>query len=112
MTIQEYERFKLAVERNLNGLKFVSTGACPGCDECGLGNDPTMHALEAAGEPSFSWRECECCGSTLGGDRHPAHGVITDSTDNQTLHFNVCTDCLYYLNYGQLDDMTMADMKA
>lgn len=23
-------------------------------------------------EGSFSWRDCEGCGSTLGGDRHPA----------------------------------------
>jgi hypothetical protein len=23
----------------------------------------------------------------------------------------VCTDCMYYLEYGQLDDMTMIDMK-
>lgn len=26
-------------------------------------------------EQEFSWSECDCCGSSLGGSRHPAHFV-------------------------------------
>lgn len=29
-------KFQQAIEHNLRGLNFVSTGACPGCAECGL----------------------------------------------------------------------------
>lgn len=112
MTKQEFEQFKQAIEHNLKGLEHISTGACPGCDECGLSDEPSDHERDLAGEPSFSWCACECCGSSLGGDRHPAHGVISDATKTgQILHFLVCSDCLYYLNYGALDDTQMAEME-
>jgi len=29
-------------------------------------------------EPWFSWHRCDGCGSTLGGDRHPATGWLVD----------------------------------
>lgn len=107
MTKSEYAEYQAAVERNLKGLEFVSTGACPGCEDCGLEKEATGYEIETATEPSFSWSSCDACGSTLGGDRHPAHGRMSDGT---LLHLNVCTDCLYYLNYGQLDDTTMEAM--
>lgn len=106
-TLKEYEAYKQAVERGLEGLTFVSTGACPGCKECGLGPEPSNEERELAEEAHFSYSACDCCGSTLGGDRHPAHGR---DKDNQIVHFSVCVDCLYYINYGQLDDMTMAQL--
>jgi hypothetical protein len=30
------------------------------------------HIIAGDGEGQFSWRQCEGCGSTLGGDRHQA----------------------------------------
>lgn len=139
MNKQQYANYEAAVAYNLKGLSFVSTGACVGCEDCGLtdqecrkcdgdgkdwqhghedqrcpnchGNgfvEPTEHDRDLAEEPSFSWSECDACGSTLGGNRHPAHGR---DSNGDILHLSICEDCLYYLNYGQLDDMTMMEME-
>ena len=59
-------------------------------------------------EPYFSWRSCECCGRSLGGDRFDMSGVHKES--GEVFDYAVCTDCRYYVTYGQLDDMTMMDM--
>jgi hypothetical protein len=91
--------WKARVDRYLEGLTAVSSGACPGCDSCGLAADASDEELDEAGEPGFSWSPCECCGSLLGGDRHPAHGV---SEKHGILHLGVCTDCLFYVNYGDV----------
>ena len=55
----------------------------------------------------FSWNECDCCGSKLGGDRYDMAGYCTET--KQVNNYAVCCDCVYYLEYGQLDDMTMMD---
>lgn len=112
MTKADYLKYQAAVQRGLAGLKFVSTGACPGCVDCGLSDEPTDQERELAEEPSFSWSACDCCGSRLGGDRHPAHGFLTQDGADHLSHMRVCSDCLYYINYGQLDDMTMLDMES
>lgn len=161
MNSKQYQQYQEAVKHNLEGLEFVSTGACSGCYDCNLTTrfaifvpdelrdkvcvelvhdsedealqeieaakadpdlaeidlsgltvetlEPTDHERELAEEPSFSWSSCDCCGSTLGGDRHPAHGY--DKDDN-LIHLNVCADCFYYLNYGQLDDVSMLEIEA
>jgi hypothetical protein len=46
-------------------------------------------------EGSFSWRPCELCGSTLGGDRFIAHTGRGD-------HLEICADCLVYLANGEV----------
>lgn len=98
-TKQGFQEFLDAVEYELDGLRFVSTGWSSECPDCGdEGCD---------GGSGFSWRPCECCGSTLGGERYPAHGVAKDDT---VIHFDICTDCLFYLAYGQLDDVSMMEM--
>ena len=56
-------------------------------------------------EPYFSWHACECCGGTLGGNRHDVSAYHPES--KQVLEYSVCEDCVYYAAYGQLDDMTM-----
>jgi hypothetical protein len=99
-----YREYQQEVARRLEGLTHVSTGASPGCDGCSLEADASAEAIEVAGEPHFSWGLCDACGSSQGGGRHPAHGV---SAEFGILHLNVCTDCVYYLNYGRLDDETM-----
>jgi hypothetical protein len=108
MTKAEYIKYEEAVKRNLDGLRFVSTGSCPGCNECGLSDNPTDHERECAEYPDFSWSRCEACGSRLGGDRHPAHYV---DSNNEICHMRICSDCLVYLNYGKLDDMAMIEME-
>lgn len=58
--------------------------------------------VDIANEAHFSWSQCDSCGSRLGGDRHPAHGVISASMagaqepDANVTHFDICTDCVMY----------------
>lgn len=63
-------------------------------------------------EPFFSWRACECCGSKLGGNLETySFAVHTPQGKPDQFEADICTDCVYYLAYGQLDDMTMMDME-
>lgn len=118
-------RFTDSVEENLRGCDAFSVGSCPGCAECGLadlteecphcedgtcmlcdddGNvprEPTEEERELADEPHFSWRKCRSCGSSFGGDRHPAHYMLDGWRDlpreeRVIHHVDVCTDCLFY----------------
>lgn len=50
-------------------------------------------------EGSFSWSSCACCGSRLGGDRYCAHGF---DDDGEIIHFDICTNCLYFLANGDV----------
>ena len=78
----------------------------------GITNLSTINTIDGdALEPDFSNRSCDCCGSTLGGDRYQCNGW------NPTLRTiedypSVCQDCVYYAEYGQLDDMTMLEIEA
>lgn len=102
-TKADYAEYQAAVERGCQGLEAISTGACPGCVECGLDEDCSEDERELAGEAWFSWRRCDICSRALGGNREPGHAIL----DGQMIHFDVCVDCVYYLEYGHLDDMTM-----
>ncbi len=87
------------IDRNLKGCKAVSVGHCPGCSDCPDEQD------EAVGdEGGFSWSGCDCCGSSLGGDRYAAHFIILNdkgSVVGQPIHhMEVCVDCLCYLANG------------
>ena len=77
-----------AVEEGLKGIKFVSGGKCTSCPEY----------TEWEDDGSFSWGSCDCCDSTLGGDRYIAHGII----DGDLIHLNVCIDCLLYIANGEI----------
>jgi len=94
--------FMSAIKHNLEGIDGVNPGACPGCSDCGLEDHPDMDCAEyeLAGESSFSCQSCDSCGSTLGGDRMPAHGILSDSKD--IIHLEVCVDCAMYLAKGEL----------
>lgn len=131
--------FEGAVWRNLDGVYFFSPGACPGCPVCfsnlskecpqceGLGDlgdgsvcprcggdgeisrEPTWQEIDIADEPHFSRCSCDSCGTTLGGDRYPAHGVIADSEDEaresgDIEHFEICRDCVMYHANGELPE--------
>ena len=68
-----------------------------------------INCLSASGEESyFSHRPCECCSRPLAGDRYEASGYNPHTNEVQT--YEVCSDCLYFAEYGQLDDSTMLDM--
>lgn len=104
MTKTEYTEYEQRVKFYLGNLEAVSTGLCPGCAECGITED----AEEYAEEPWFSKAPCEICHGDAG-DRVSWHGF--DPETKQIMHGSCCTDCMYYLEYGRLDDSTMAEMK-
>lgn len=56
-------------------------------------------------EPFFSWGRCDCCKTKLGGNRVDASGY--DILNKEAREFVVCEDCIYYAEYGCLDDATM-----
>ena len=97
MNRKEYMEYQGRVETNLDGLDCVSTGISPDCQDC-----------PETDEPFFAWRPCDSCDSSLGGDRYCAHGR---NKDGQVIHFDICADCMYYFNYGQLDDQSMMDIE-
>jgi hypothetical protein len=86
---------------DLDDLDFVSTGICPGCEECARDLDLTMDELREAwedglvDESSFSWSPCEACGSTLGGNRYVTHGRDGDAA---LVHLEICYDCFAEIN--------------
>ena len=68
-----------------------------------------LSIVEGFEEPYFSWSPCDCCGSPLGGDRYDCNGYNSDTKEVQE-GYSVCVDCVYYAEYGQLDDMTMLEI--
>lgn len=77
----------------------------------GIANLSTIQAADGeATEPYFSWRRCECCNRPVGGDRYDANGYNPTSKE-VCGPYSICEDCAYYAEYGQLDDMTMMDMR-
>lgn len=90
-------KFTDAVQAHTGELRAFSVGPCRGCEACEISSDDEtldderFHDL--ASEPHFSWSACESCGSTLGGDRHPAHYL---DDENEIQHLDVCTDCVQY----------------
>ena len=94
MTTSDYNKYCAAVERFL-----VTNLVVPGC------HGP----VESEGY--FSWRPCECCGSRLGGNRERYQFASgTSPQASELFEAEICTDCVQFLAYGQLDDMTMAEI--
>lgn len=58
-------------------------------------------------EPFFSPYPCICCGSSLGGDRY-THNYLDSEGNIDTV--DLCADCMYFVPYGKLDDMTMMEI--
>ena len=121
MNKKEYQEYEKAVAHTFkeDGITNLSQGhlKCPDCNfdffqdavdtetvKCMCGS--TKAELD---EPSFSWRACECCGSHLGGDRY--HAISFNHTTDEIYEYEICVDCLHYVEYGRLDDMTMMDME-
>lgn len=105
MQLTEFEQ---AIQANWPDEFPLSTGICPTCPDCQRAWDLTPRAFylayeagEIFDEGGFSWQSCECCGSTFGGDRYPAHYV---ETDGKIGHIEICVDCLLYLANGDLPE--------
>jgi hypothetical protein len=64
-------RYLAAVESAYPGWN-IAPGCPSSCEWCHGGEDPETGESVDQCEPSFSWSSCDLCGSTLGGDRHPA----------------------------------------
>ncbi len=75
----------------------------------GLQNLSTVSQEEGLTEPYFSWRPCHCCGSHLGGNRYDCNGYNATTEEIQD-GYSVCEDCVYFVEYGRLDDMTMMEI--
>ena len=58
-------------------------------------------------EPHFSHAPCEICTSSLGKDRHTYHWI---HPTYGSIAVAICTNCVYYLAYDQLDDQSMLDI--
>ena len=63
-----------------------------------------------SGETFFSWSPCDVCGTHLGGDREECNGYNTKTKEFEDYDC-VCTDCVYYAEYGRLDDQTMIEVE-
>ena len=96
MTAQKYKDYELAVGRFCR-----SNNIRPGC------YGPNTTEDGDTPEPFFSWRQCGCCGSRLGGNRET---YTFETEDDHKFTENICADCVYYLAYGQLDDLTMLEI--
>jgi len=77
----------------------------------GLSNLSTVSEEDGCTEPSFSWHPCDCCGRSQGGDRYDCNGYNSNTREVQD-GYSVCVDCVYYAEYGVLDDQTMMDVEA
>lgn len=136
MTQQEYREYQETVE------SFFTRD--------GINN---LSQVDSEEESYFSWSSCDCCGSSLGGDRYHCNGFKPTTPEDVSIEkvcnllwstillivsirfnrknfddclrsvfhyqislgdvfeYEVCVDCLYYAEYGQLDDMTMLDIE-
>lgn len=91
-TKEEYEQYKENVEAFF--------------EREGLGNLSQISDDEGNNEPYFSWRPCDCCGCHLGGNRYDCNGYNPATKEVQD-GYRVCEDCVYFVEYGRLDDTTM-----
>ena len=98
--------FTDSIDHCLKGINGISPGAAACCPECvsAYGIDDTgdtdamQEQLYTMCEPSFSWSQCDSCGSRLGGDREEAHGF---DSDGQLYHLSICVDCVIFHANGE-----------
>ena len=61
-----------------------------------------IHApVDPGVEGDFSWRQCDTCGSKLGGNRTPC--VLINPGSNKRIEVESCDDCVMYATYGYLE---------
>jgi len=115
------DAFKSGTEDLEHGSFSAGYWTCPECDNAEWTNcDPCPECEtdpDTANEPHFSWSPCDICGRHLGGDREHVIGWLEgaeghDYADSYQWEGNACTDCIYFQEYHQLDDMTMMQVEA
>lgn len=93
------ENFTASVAHYCDGYTVA-----PGCrgEQCEHADGDPEHRCE----PSFSWSQCDSCGSNLGGDREPATMIPTDyeAGDDTMIEVSICVDCLLYWANGDLPE--------
>ena len=99
----DQEAFEFAVAQYCRGLDTVAVG-CRGA-ECEYADGDEDHQCEA----SFSWAQCDSCGSTLGGDRLPAFGIWHDEDGYHDIEMSICSDCAMYHANGELPERWSQD---
>lgn len=91
MDRKQYAEYEEAYRKGTEGFSIVAHECGEdGCDE-------------------FSWRHCEICHSRLGGPRHNMT-LTNPGPADESYSVKACSDCLYYSEYGQLNDMTMQEI--
>ena len=98
------------VEFHMQGLTAITTGPCPGCNECrelyGFDSqaefDVALETGDVCAEPSFSWSGCDICRSRPGGDKEEWHAI--DENGELVHGDHACVDCVYYLATGGIPD--------
>jgi hypothetical protein len=116
MTRQDYAEYQsnVAAFMEREGIRHLSTshlncldcevafdgGTCPQCKK-----DAGSFAIETY--PSR--QPCDCCGDNEYGERYDAHSYCESTKEIKT--YVICPDCEYYVEYGQLDDTTMAELE-
>lgn len=109
MKREEYAAYEATVADFISREGILGLGAShPYCPEChssftDSGYCPKGHGhRELFDEPYFSWSPCECCGSSLGGNRQKAFGFHPKNSG--IFEYSICENCVYYAEYGRLDD--------
>lgn len=70
---------------------------------------PGMWSPKVSGmAPHFSHIACDCCRRDQSGNREDYVFI----GEGGKFEAAICTDCVYFLEYGQLDDMTMLEVGA
>ena len=106
-------KFTTAVEaqarrEGLPGSIAISPGFCYTCGDCrdhhGFCCEHSARVAYDSGyfyeDDNFSWDSCDLCGSSLGGNRYPAHFFVDDNPQKEIVHIEVCCDCYFYLASG------------
>ncbi len=108
MTKQEYADFKQVVAEffEREGIENLTSGNiwCPACgvDFDDSGKCPECHeSKDTMDRPYFSKWPCECCRSTLHGDRIDCVGY--NPRLDRILEYAICTDCVNYILHGHLE---------
>lgn len=110
MTKTEYAAYEQSVADFIGRehIAYLSTGTEDLHDSNGNLRERDLEGDSPS--PWFSWRPCKCCGSPLGGNREYLYARHARTGD--LLQYEICTDCVYYITYGHLDDMTMLAIEA
>jgi len=98
-------KFTETINQHCEGIANINPGASAICPDClciyGVEDtddiDDMQEQLYCLEEPAFSWRDCDTCGTSLGGDRQEAHGF---DADNNVVHLDICCDCAAWFANG------------